>query len=403
MLQTWDGGTEMRAPQAPRSSFFRDGRQPPEEVDSQRLLTEVDVRFQSPELLEELRWRLDVLHDLSEQREMAEEFRLLRDRLTRIFALYDDAGTILREVQALTVIEVAGREPVDLRFFLQRERQRFTEPEYREKLALKVENTKVQCENLVTCYPDAADDMRRLRKLMDGLADKLRSPKVAARTLKRIEDNIRETQPFVLYEDLKERMLKDWLLRFGDITEAQLAELGPDEVARLIQEHQRHRVTQLATAGVNTVTDLDIVPYLGVHDTLEGEFHEEGFWDRANVAVRRNFNEWVLRVVQALGLVDGRRYALFQSQADPESYLLFGVGLPGLPNTEEPPIRLVPYLKPFTRRAGYLLEVRRRVLGDDAAYYRELRHYTLPFLFGFDRVRGLEVPKALRDYFNGAY
>lgn len=393
----------MSAPHALQSSFFRDGQRPATEIDSERFLTEVDARFDSPKLLEELRWRLDVLHALKQQRELDEEFKLLRDQLSRIFALNDDADTILSEVQGLTVIEVEGRKPVDLRYFLQRERHLYAAPEYRDKLALKVENTKFQCENLVTCYPDMADAMRRLRKLMDGLGDKLRSSKVSARTLKRIEDNIRETQPFVLYEDLKERMLRDWLARFAGIPESQLAELGPDEVARLIQEHQRHRITQLATAGVITVTDIDVTPYLGIHDTLEGAFREEGFWDIANAAAKRGFNEWVLKVVQAMALVDGRRYAMFQSQADPESYLLFGLGLPELPDAGADPIRLVPYLKPFTRKSGYLLEVRRRVLGDDAAYYGELRHYTLPFLFGFGRVPELEVPRALRDFFNRAY
>ena len=69
----------------------------------------------------------------------------------------------------------------------------------------------------------------------------------------------------------------------------------------------------------------------------------------------------------------------------------------------EDPIRMVPYMKPFTRKAGYLLEIRQRSLAEPERYHAELRHYVLPFLFGFDQVPGLEVPRPLRDFINTAY
>jgi hypothetical protein len=236
---------------------------------------------------------------------------------------------------------------------------------------------------------------------MQGLAGKVRDPAVRARTLKSIEDNIREMPPFQAYEALKERFLRDWLARFAGITERQLAELGPAEVQRLIVEHQRRQSTQLVQAGVKLL-DSDVSEHLGIHDTLEGEFRAEDFWARANVAVKRSFNQWVLRIVQAAGMAEGRRYALFQSLADPESYLLAGLGLPELPLPGDEPIRMVPYLKPFARKAGYLLEVRHRTVGDRETYHEQLRHYALPFVFGFDRVPNLEVPRELRNFFQSS-
>jgi len=231
----------------------------------------------------------------------------------------------------------------------------------------------------------------------------MRDPQVRTRTVKSIEDNIRNLPAFVTYEALKERFLRDWLARFAGVAAAELARLGPEEVQRLIQEHQRHQTTQLVQAGVRPL-DTDIHEHLGIHDTLEGEFKDEEFWRAANVRVKRDFNAWVLQVVQAVGMVNGHRFAFFQSEADEQCYLLCGLALPRLPEpADEGPIRMVPYLKPFTRKAGYLLEVRARALGERPAYYAELRHYTLPFLFGFDKVPALEVPKALRNFFNTHY
>jgi hypothetical protein len=392
----------MIAAQATSLSFFRDLQQQQVDFDGERFLTEVDAQFGSPELLEEVRWRLQVLHELASQRGLEAEFEVLRDRLTGIFATGGDEAHIAGQVRALSAIETREGKRVDLRHFLTPQRTLYNEREYREVLRKKIDNTQAHVTNLAATYADDEPALRHLGKLMDGLAAKIRNPSVRTRTLKSIEDNIREMAPFQTYEALKERFLRDWLARFAGLREPELAALGPEEVQRLIAEHQRHQATRLVKAGVRPL-DADVSEHLGIHDTLEGEFHDEVFWDRANAAVRRGFREWVLRVVQAVGMVNGHRYAFFQSEADAACLLVCGLGLPRLQVPEEGPLRMVPYLKPFTRKAGYLLEVRRRMLADPQAYHAELRHYTLPFLFGFGQVPELEVPRALRDFFNSGY
>ncbi len=392
----------MVAKQNASASFFRDLQKQAIDFDGERFLTEVDAQFHSPELLEEVKWRLEVLHELSQQRHLESEFEVLRDRLTQIFAMGGEEADVHAQVKALTGIETPGGRPVELQHFLLPERRLYNEREYREVLERKIDNTRLHVLNLHVLYLDQAAALRQLSKLLDGLSEKIRDPKVRTRTIKTIEDNIRDVPAFATYEAFKERFLRDWLARFAGVSEAELARLGPEEVQRLIQEHQRHQTTQLVKAGVRPL-DTDIHEHLGIHDTLEGEFRDEEFWRPANVRVKRDFNAWVLQVVQAVGMVNGQRFAFFQSEADEQCYLLCGLALPRLPETEEEPIRMVPYLKPFTRKAGYLLEVRARAVSERPAYYAELRHYTLPFLFGFDKVPALEVPKALRDFFNSRY
>ncbi|HKJ00461.1 MAG TPA: hypothetical protein VKB51_18470 [bacterium] len=392
----------MIAAQSASLAFFRDLQRQQVDFDGERFLTEVDALFQSPDLLTEVRWRLEVLYELSDQRGMEAEFEVLRDRLTQIFAGGGEESAILERVRGITRIETQDGRPVDLRHFLKSQRRIYNESEYREALRKKIANTQMHVLNLSAYYPDEEVALRHLRKLMEGLAVKILDPAVRTRSVKTIEDNIRGMPSFRTYERLKDRFLRDWLGRFAGISNQQLAKLGPDEVQRLILEHQRHQTTQLVKAGVRPL-QADISEHLGVHDTLEGEFTDEAFWAKANVAVRRGFAEWILRVVQAVGMVDGHRYAFFQSEADPNCHLLCGLGLARLPTPEDGPIRMVPYIKPFTRKAGYLLEVRRRHLGDPTTYYAELRHYTLPFMFGFDHVPALEVPKSLREFFNSQY
>jgi hypothetical protein len=392
----------MIAAQSTAASFFRDVQAQAVDFDGERFLLEVDALFGSPELLGEVRWRLEVLHELAIQRDMTEQFESLRDRLTQIFAQGGEEAHIVGQVRGLTEIETRTGRRVDLRHFLQTERRLYNEREYREVLGKKIANTQMHAVNLTAYYPEQEPALRHLGKLLQGLAEKIGKPAVRTRTLKTIEDNIREMAPFLTYEELKQRFLKDWLATFAGASEQELALLGEAEVQRLIQEHQRHQATQLVRAGVRPL-DTDVVQYLGMHDTLEAEFREEPFWERANAAVRRGFHEWTLRVVRAVGMPNGLRYAFFQSEVDEACYLLCGLGLPRLPDPGGAPIRLLPYLKPFTRKAGYLLEIRKRALGDSNTYYQELRHYTLPFLFGCDQVRGLEVPRALRNFFNSQY
>lgn len=392
----------MIAAQSTTASFFRDLHGQQQDFDGERFLLEVDARFDSEELLHEVRWRLEVLHELASQRGLEAEFEVLRDRLTQIFADDRDAQAVVQDVKALTHIEIEGSAPVDLRLYLVPERRVYNEGAYRTVLQKKIATTAAHAAGLATYYPDDATRLNQLGKLLRGLAEKCRTPSVRTRTLKTIEDNLRETQAFRGYEALKERLLRDWLARFARMPEQELALLGPAEIQRLVTEHARHQTTALVQSGVRPL-DSDVSEHLGFHDTLEGTFRDDTFWAHANAAVRRGFTEWALRIVLAFGMVHGRRYAFFQSEAERDCFVLVGLGLPALPASPEEPLRLVPYIKPFTRKAGYLLEVRRRSVGDGEAYHRELVHYTLPFLFGFDQVEGMEVPKALRDFFNARY
>ena len=51
----------------------------------------------------------------------------------------------------------------------------------------------------------------------------------------------------------------------------------------------------------------------------------------------------------------------------------------------------------------YLLEIRQREIGDPEQYQHELRHYVLPFLFGFDQVPNFVVNKDLITFFTSNY
>jgi hypothetical protein len=237
---------------------------------------------------------------------------------------------------------------------------------------------------------------------LKGLTERIRDTRVSTPSLKRTEDAIRAQPMFGFYEDLKTRFLKDWLRRFAAVSEAELAGMSPAEVQRLIQEHQRHQVTQLLKGKVQPV-DLDMSEHLGMHDTLESEFRDREFWQPANAAVKTGFVRWIMDVVQAFGMLNGRRHALFKSLVCPEQYLLFGLALSHLPEEDERPIRMMPYLKPFARKGTYLLEIRKRDIGDQEAYHHELRHYTLPFVFAFDQMRQFNLRRELVSFFTSTY
>jgi hypothetical protein len=159
---------------------------------------------------------------------------------------------------------------------------------------------------------------------------------------------------------------------------------------------------QLVSTKIHLL-DGDVSEHLGLHDTLEGEFQDDTFWQGANAAARRGFRELVLHVVLQFGMPRERRYAMFQSDTDKSLYLLFGLGVAKLPTSDQEPITLIPYMKPFTRRSGYLLEIRRRAIADEDAYYKELVHYTLPFLVALDQLPTLSVNGELRTFFNNKY
>ena len=171
---------------------------------------------------------------------------------------------------------------------------------------------------------------------------------------------------------------------------------------RLILQHARHHLTQLVKAKVQ-VSDLDMTQHLGLHDTLEGTFANHAFWERSTAPARRGFRHWVLSAIQVFGMVRGKRYVLFQSDADKDSYLLFGMGVTETEEGADAPFELVPYIKPFTRKSGYLLEIRSRAVGDSQEYHRELRHYVLPYLFAFDAIRNFQISEELLTFFKSDY
>jgi len=369
-----------------------------EELDTEKFLTEVDAQFNSPEIMGEVRWRLDVLREIASRPELTDVSDGLRDRLTQIFSQGGDEAAVLERLRALTEIEREDGEKLDLRRFVQRERRTLTSQEYRAALARKVENTNLQVVSLSAYYPDAQAELSRLRDAMQHLLDRINDPRENAQSVKEAEDELRGTPTFAFYEDLKNRFLRDWLARFADLSEEDAANLSPSEVQRLIVEHQRHQMTELLKVKVK-LSDTDMTQHLGLHDTLEGEFRDKDFWEGATVNVRKGFREWILAVVQAFGMLKGQRHAFFQSQQHPEQYLLFGLGLADMPSGTDEPISLVPYVKPFTRKTNYLLEVRQRELSDPDEYYQELRHYVLPFLFAFDQMKNFKVSPDLISFF----
>jgi hypothetical protein len=372
------------------------------DFDALRFLTEVEAQFKSDDVVHEVRWRLEALTQISAQPGLEAASAALRDRLTQIFTAGGDEAAVLSRLKALTEIANSDGSKVDLRSFLKRDRRVLSEGDYRPALERKIANTNAHVVNLIAYYPQAEQDLHKLSTTLKGLSTKIADASVSGPTLRRMEDKVREMPNFGLYEDLKQRFLKDWLGRFSDLTDAKLKDLSPAEIQRMIQEHQRHQLTQLLKGKIKAV-ELDMTDHLGLHDTLEGDFKDEAFWRAANVAVKTAFFKWIMDVVQAFGMLKGLRYAFFQSIDHPELYLLFGLGLSHLPEASDEPIRMVPYLKPFTLKGTYLLEIRRRDIGDSEAYFRELRHYTLPFLFAFDQMKEFEIRKELVSFFTTGY
>jgi hypothetical protein len=370
--------------------------------DALRFLTEVEAQFKSEEMVQEVRWRLEALTQLSGQPGMESASAALRDKLTQVFTAGGDESAVLARLKALTEIENKDGSRLDLRSFLKRDRRVLSEPEYRSVLERKIANTNAHVVNLIAYYAQAEADLHKLSAMLRGLSTKIADPTVNTGTLRKMEEKVREQPAFALYEDLKTRFLRDWLARFSNLSEEQLKGLSAAEIQRMIQEHQRHQLTQLLKGHIKQV-DLDMTEHLGLHDTLEGGFGDTEFWKGANNAAKTAFVKWIMDVVQAFGMLKSQRYAFFQSEDHEDQYLLFGLGLSHLPEASEEAIRMVPYIKPFTRKGAYLLEIRRRDIGDTDAYFHELRHYTLPFLFAFDQMQEFQLRKELVSFFTTGY
>ena len=383
--------------------FFQTVYEGHENFDSIRFLTEVEARFNSDELVGEVRWRLDVLNQITNLPDMDSVSNNLRDILTRIFSAGGDEMEILGKLKDLTEIKNSEGDTVHLRSFLKREDRRvLSEKEYRAVLGKKIANTNAQVVNLIAYYPEAERDLHKLSVALKKITDQNKTKSASAKAIKGMEDDVRATPSFSLYEDLKSRFLKDWLSKFSDLAEGELEGLSPGEIQELIQEHQRHQMTHLLKSKIKLV-ETDMSGQLGMHDTLESDFRDDDFWMGANVAAKTGFINWIMDVVQAFGMLKGQRYAFFQSEDDKELYMLFGLGLSQLPEASNDPVRMIPYLKPFTRKGTYLLEIRKRDIGDTEAYYHELLHYTLPFVFAFDQMPEFNIRSELTSFFTTKY
>ncbi len=390
------------AAKATQGQFFKTVFQGEVEFDAERFLVEVEGLFQSEDLREEVRWRLDVLKELANNPELAEATQGLKNRLTQVFSVGGDEQSILGKLKELTQIAGKDGEALDLRHFLKRTKRTYTEAEYRVILGKKLENTQTHVVNLVSFYPDAEAELNKLGKALGAMRDKLGNQAVRVMDIKAQEDKLRETMTFHIYEDLKTRFLRDWLARFSSLSAAEIAGMPTEEVQKLIQEHQRHQMSQLVKYKV-ALSDTDMTEHLGVHDTLECEFADSTFWEPASAPVRQGFKQWILGAVQAFGMLKGQRYACFQSQTDKDQFLLFGLGVSSLPKAIGQPMVMVPYLKPFTRKATYLLEIRRRDIVEPQVYHHELIHYVLPFLYAFDQMKDFKISKELLTFFNNRY
>jgi len=385
---------------AQRDKLFQDLRSASEE--EEKFLTEAASLFQSEDVLREVQWHLAVLREVSDNPELEDVKAGLSSRLTQIFSSGDSEEKVLSELRGLTEVRRADGGLIELRRFLKRDRRTLNEVEYRNALSKKLSNTGFLMLNLIAYFPDAQKVINELSNVVNNLNAKVSDRAISIRAIKAEEDSLRQTPPFIAYEDLKNRFLKNWLSQFTSLTGEQIEGLSPDEVQELVIEHQRHQMMQLLKTEI-ALAETDMSERLGLHDTLECSFANEEFWEGANIAAKKGFRQLILTAIQSFGMLKGKRYALFQSKTDKEQFLLFGVGIKELPEAREAPVEMIPYVKPFTLKGGYLLEVRRREIGDPDQYHHELRHYVLPFLFAFDQVPNFDVSTETITFFTTNY
>jgi hypothetical protein len=388
--------------QAQGARYFESLQEDKANFDPERFITEVDAIFHSEDIFKEVRWRINVLKEISANPELGDVRDGLRDRLTQIFSKGGEEAEILNDLKQLTAIQRADGGAVELRRFLKRAKRTLNEYEYRQILLKKIENTEFQMLNLIAFFPEARQVLTELTKATKQLIKGIKDPKIPIQKVKDEEDKIRQSAAFDSYEELKLRFLRDWLGNFTSLTREQIEGCSPEEIQQMVIEHQRHQMTALLKTKI-VASDVDMTEHLGLHDTLECGFTEQSFWGGANQGVKNGFRALILAVIQSFGMLKGQRYSFFQSQDDETQYLLFGVGIKDIADVENDPIEMVPYIKPFTRKGGYLLEIRQREISDPEQYGHELRHYVLPFLFAFDQIPNFEVSKDLITFFTSNY
>jgi hypothetical protein len=387
------------------NNFFRNlqaqGENP--QFDAKEFLLAVESQFKSPEVLEEVRWRLAVLKELTASLELEQASKGLRKALSGVFTAHTEEQKILEGLKELTEIEGgADGKPIDLRRFLKRGRRSYDAGEYAKILQKKILNTQGQVQNLVLFFPDSKQVLTELSRSLDSLVQRMHNASESITMIKEREDNVRKTGEFAHYERIKEEFLKKWLARFSNLSEAEVQNMTPEEVQRLIVEHQRHQMTQLLKTQIK-LSAVDMTQHLDPHDTLESEFKDQNFWKGASSAARTGFRDWVLSAVQAFGMLKGHRFALFENEKDESQLLLFGIGVGGFSDDRDKFLKMVPFVKPFTRKGGYLLEIRKRELGEAKEYHTELRHYVLPFLFAFDGMKEFRIGSDLLTFFTSNY
>lgn len=392
--------------------FFKTVYQGELEFDEEKFLLEVNSQFESPKVRSEVKWRLDVLKEIAARDELGDVCDGLRSELSRVFSTYVNEEDILDELKSITEITRDDGEVIDLRRFRSRARRTLSGDEYRVYLRRKIDNTNYQIKNLTMFYPEAQQLLTDLHEVTEDLIFQIDDPTYSVTKLKKTEDDVRNLDAFHQYESMKDRFLVDWLARFTKTTEAEAAKLDRKQIQELIVETQRYQLTQLIKSEI-VMSGMDMNQYLGLHDTLEATFQESDFWERSNEAARNGFKNWILVVIQAFGMIKGKRYVLFQRKEEKDQMLLFGLGFPSTSDSEsgeadedmeaDNSLALVPYIKPFTRKSGYLLEIRKRDLGDVEEYHQALRHALMPFLFAFDGMNEFELSSDLMSFFTSTY
>jgi hypothetical protein len=387
---------------AQKNSLFNDLQNSYAGAEEEKLLTQASSLFQSEEVLQEVQWHLAVLKELAARPEFDDVKTGLRDRLTQIFSAGGSEEEVLGDLKGLTEVKRADGGMIELRRFLKRDRRTLNEIEYRGVLSKKLANTEFLMLNLIAFFPDTQKTINDLAREVGKLTARVLDTSIAIRSIRQEEEALRLSDLFTAYEELKTRFLRDWLGQFTSLSGDQIEGMTPEQVQELVIEHQRHQMTHLLKTEI-TLSELDMTERLGLHDTLECGYSNGDFWDGANTAARSGFRQFILTVIQSFGMLHGKRYAFFQSKSDKDQFLLFGVGINQLPEPDEDGLELIPYIKPFTRKSGYLLEIRHREIGDRDQYHHELRHYVLPFLFAFDQIPNFNVNSETITYFTSNY
>ena len=385
-----------------QGGFFKSLQENEANFDSEKFLTEVKSQFKSDSITSEVQWRLSVLREISSQPQYSDVSQGLKRKLTQIFSIGGDEHEILGNLKNLTEIKRNDGQSIELRRFLKREKRTLNVHEYRSLLARKTENTESQILNLIAFFPESRSALENLAKQLKKLISAIKNEKTNIHAVKEAEENIRKSPAFEAYEEYKQKFLREWLAQFGGIDLEQVEGMSPDEIQQLVIEHQRHQMTHLLKTQIS-LQDEDMRDLLGLHDTLETQFHNEDFWTGANVNAKASFRQWILAVIQSFGMLKGQRYALFKAEEMEDMYLLFGVGIASLGEDDADSLQMVPYIKPLTKKMGHFLEIRKREIGDDDQYFHELRHYILPFIFAFDQMPNFSLNKELISFFTSNY